>query len=380
MKYFNLILLFLITLAGCVTEYVPDLDENEELLVVEGLITDQPGPNTILIYKTLPIWTKDFRTDLKGTTVWITDDLGNSDTLIRQSIETTMGTYVTDSTKFIGVPGRKYTLHFTAMTPDGLHTYESLPTEMVTVPPIDSIYYEKRDFVYNNQIIEGCQIYFDTHDPTDACKFYRWEYEESWEIRLPFRDALNKLCWASEKSSDIFLKNTALLNENTVRRYPIKLIPNPVEKLLVKYSILLTQYSLNEEEYHYWEKLQNSTQQVGGLYDIIPSTITGNIFCQEDKMEKVLGYFSVSSVKSKRVFIKDNFAGRNGLFDECLSDSIKVITNMPDTIPGMYQTFWILYDYTDTVPPFVIMTNRRYCADCASRGSKIKPPFWDDDK
>jgi hypothetical protein len=376
MKYFWLTILILSTLTGCITEYVPDLNENEELLVVEGLITDQPGPNTILIYKTLPIWTKDFRTDLKGTTVWITDDLGNSDTLIRLKV----GTYVTDSAKFIGVPGRIYTLHFTAMTNDGLHTYESLPTEMIPVPPIDTIYYEKRNYIYSNLPAEGCQIYLDTFDPSNACKFYRWEYEETWEIRLPFKDIVNQVCWASEKSSDIFLKNTALLNENRVIRYPIKLITNPVERLLVKYSILLTQYSLNEDEYHYWEKLQNSTEQVGGLYDIIPATITGNIFCKEDIMEKVLGYFSVSAVKSKRVFIKDHFVGRNGLFDDCMSDTMKILTSLPDTIPGIDVTFWVLYDYTDLVPPTVILTNKKYCADCTSRGINVKPVFWDDDK
>jgi len=376
MKYFKLILLLLFALAGCVTEYVPDLDENEELLVVEGLITDQPGQNTILIYKTLPIWTRDFRTDLNGTKVWITDDLGNTDTLIRLKI----GTYVTDSTKFIGMPGRKYTLHFTAMMRDGLHNYESLPMEMIPVPPIDTIYYEKRNFVFNNQPAEGCQIYFDTYDPANQCKFYRWEYDETWEYKLPFEAVENKVCWGSEKSSGILLKNTELLNENMVLRYPLRLIKNPVEKLWIKYSILLTQYSLNEEEYNYWEKLRNSTRQVGGLYDIIPSTITGNIFCQEDKMEKVLGYFSVSAVKSRRVFIKDKFIGRNAIYELCMSDALEVVTNLPDTIPGISQTFWVIIDNTDSIPPTVFLTNKRYCADCASRGTIVRPVFWEDDK
>ncbi|HOO99740.1 MAG TPA: DUF4249 domain-containing protein [Bacteroidales bacterium] len=376
MRWLIFILVILPVLTGCVTEYIPDLNEDEELLVVEGLITDRPEENYIRIYKTYPLWSKTFRTAVKNCTVWISDDNGRTDTLENRS----EGVYVTDPDTFTGEPGRIYTLHFSALTGDGIHNYESLPMKMIPVPPIDTIYYERRNYVINHLPAEGCQIYFDSYDPSSQCYFYRWEYDETWEFRLPFYDTRNRVCWSSEKSSEILIKNTSLLNESRVTRFPLKLIKNPVERLTVKYSILLTQYSLNEEEYNYWEKLGNSAQLVGGLYDIIPSTIPGNIFCLEDKLEKVLGYFSVSAVTSRRFFISDNFIGRNGLYDECLSDVSEVFTSDPDTIEGIWQSFWILYDYTDSVPPSVILTNRKYCGDCTSRGSNVRPSFWDDDK
>ncbi len=141
MKYVILILFFLVFIqfAGCVSEYIPGLNENEEMLVVEGLITDQPGKSTINIYKTLSIWTKEFRTDVENCSVWITDDLGNEHHLMVEKI----GTYVTDPATFRGIPGRKYTLHFTAKSNGELHSYESLPVEMIPVPPIDTVFYEK---------------------------------------------------------------------------------------------------------------------------------------------------------------------------------------------------------------------------------------------
>jgi hypothetical protein len=40
-KYINVILVFLI-ISGCITQFIPETDENQELLVVEGLITDKP--------------------------------------------------------------------------------------------------------------------------------------------------------------------------------------------------------------------------------------------------------------------------------------------------------------------------------------------------
>jgi hypothetical protein len=397
MKSLLLISFFIILFAGCITEFIPALNENEEMLVVEGLITDQPGEDTVKIYKTLSIWTKEWRTDLENCSVWITDDLSNLYHLRR--IED--GIYVTDPATFRGMPGRKYTLHFTAKTNGELHNYESLPMKMIPVPPIDTIYFEKRNYTYQNVPVEGCQIYLETHDPADSCRFYRWDYQETWEIRLPF-NVENKVCWASEKSKDIMIKNTSLLSKNMIERYPMKLITNPVERLGIKYSLLVNQYSLNEGEFHFWEKLQNSVEIVGGLYDIIPSTIPGNIYCHEDKLEKVLGYFSVSAVKSKRLFIKEKFIGKYQMYENCVTDTaylrIPNDTNFlywgflkypdspyPRNLDTISQeswnaTWWVLNEFRNSIPPMRYVTNKRWCGDCTAKGTNIKPFFWDDYK
>ena len=45
-------------LTGCITEFVPETKEEKELLVVEGLITDQPGINTVKLSKSMPFGKK----------------------------------------------------------------------------------------------------------------------------------------------------------------------------------------------------------------------------------------------------------------------------------------------------------------------------------
>ena len=78
---------------------------------------------------------------LKGCIVSITDDVGNRFFLNESS---TPGTYLTDSSIFRGIVGRKYTLHMNTNNATETHyTYESLPIEMRAVPPIDSLFYEK---------------------------------------------------------------------------------------------------------------------------------------------------------------------------------------------------------------------------------------------
>jgi hypothetical protein len=117
-------------------------------------------------------------------------------------------------------------------------------------------------------------------------------------------------------------------------------------------------------------------EQVGGLYDQVPAAIPNNIYCVEDPNKKVLGYFSVSAKTSKRIFIKDSFAGMNGLYFDCISDTI----TGTDDIPGLGATVWVIIDNSDKVPPTRIVTDKMGCADCRVRGTNVEPVFWKEGK
>jgi len=368
------IALILITTNSCVINYVPNISDYEEQLVVEGLITDQPGINTIKISKSDQIWKRQYPNPLKGCIVTITDDLGQTFNLTETN---NVGTYVTDPATFRGVVGQTYTLHIKTTKQSPNFSYESKPVKMIPAPPVDSVYYEREVFRQSNIPVDGCNIYLNTHDPSNTCKFFRWEYLETWEIQLPF-DMPNKVCWVSKKSEGINIKNASLLPQASISRLPVITIQDPIDRLSVKYSILVKQFSLNEDEYFYWERLKNTIDQTGGLYDVIPSTIPNNIFCVEDPYKQVLGYFGVSAVSNKRLFIKDNFSGVNTMYYGCYSDTI--ITTRPDTINGLdADVVWIIEDKSTKKPPFVIVTYDRDCVDCRSRGTNIKPDYWDND-
>jgi Domain of unknown function (DUF4249) len=241
------------------------------------------------------------------------------------------------------------------------------------VPPIDSIFYEKTLLTGQDDgqpPVEGCQIYLSTHDPLNKCKYYRWEYSETWEFRLPY-SVPNKICWISASSGNINVKSTMALAEDKVSKFPLKFISNNTDRLKVKYSILVNQYSLNEEEFDYWEKLQVIGEQVGGLYDMIPSSIPSNLWCVENPEEKVLGFFSVSARSSQRVFIKDYFRGIVNLYNNCASDTVY------GTGPIVGYGGWVIEDHTiGDLPPYRVLTDKKGCADCTVRGTTIEPLFW----
>jgi hypothetical protein len=358
--------LFLLLAIRCSVEFIPDSNENKEQLVVEGMITDQNRVNRIRLSRSLPVGKPLVRKAVKGAVVTITDEKG----IITTLTETPAGTYSTDSTKFRGRVGGLYALNIKI----GNVNYATDFSEMKPVPPINSLYYEKVVIVASsdtNDIDEGCKVYVDSFDPSGKCLFFRWDYSETWEYRIPYIVA-NRICFITERSDEILIRNTSLFSQARVSKYPIVFISNKTDRLKEKYSILVNQYSLNESEYNFWEKVQNISHNVGNLYDVTPEAISGNIRCCNDPQETVLGYFSVSAVTQKRLFIQNNFLGLPNFVTYCATDTLT--GKLPET--GLNTEFWVIEDYSDELPPFWVISTFRECADCTTRGTSVMPSFW----
>jgi hypothetical protein len=361
--------LYLALIAGCTVQFLPEIDQNQEQLVVEGMITDQNRVNRIKLSESIPVGKPLVRKAVKGAVVTIRDDKG----IVTSLTEAPTGTYSTDSTKFIGRVGGRYSLNIKINNVN----YETDFIEMKPVPPVKSLYYEKE--VINaskdiREVEEGCRIYADTYDPSGECLFFRWDYTETWEYHIPYT-VTNRICWVTHRSHEILIKNTSIYSQARVSKYPILFITNKNDKLKVKYSILVNQYSIDEPEYDFWEKVRNVSQNVGSLYDITPMAIQGNIRCTTNPEQSAIGYFSVSAVTQKRLFIRDKFLGLPHFYSYCATDTIYGI--LPAA--GLNTTYWVIEDYQNEVPPWWVITEFRECGDCTTEGTKVKPLFWDED-
>lgn len=356
-------------ITGCTMEFVPDSQETGETLVVEGMITDQDRANKIRLSRSQPIGEMlSKRVSVTGAVVTVTDDDG----AVTSLTESVPGTYCTDSLLFQGRVGASYSLRISI----GGREYETDFIEMKPVPPIDSLYYEKvmineaRDTI---NIDEGARIYADTHDPTGECRYLRWDYTETWEFRIPYA-VTKRVCYITERSDRIMIKSTKPYSQAKVTRFPVTYITHETDRLKERYTILLRQYSLSEQEYNFWERVSDVSQDVGNLYDLTPSAIAGNIRSCSDPDETVLGYFSVSAVSEKRLFIKDHFYGLPHFFTYCATDTLGGA--LPPT--GFETDYWVIEDFSDEMPPFWIITTYKECADCTIRGTSEMPPFWRD--
>ncbi len=367
--------IILISAGSCISQFVPVTDEAKSFLVVEGLLTNQNIAYKVKISRSSSIGSTKPGPVVSNCVVYVTDDQNNKYTFK----EKPAGTYKSDSLLFRGVVGRKYILHITS----GVRSYETFPIEMKPVPPIDSLF---ANIVYKDSYaigepVPGYQVYINTHDPANKCNFFRWDFTETWEFRLPYtyETIKNRICWKTALAKNIYIKNTTSLKEARVAKFPLNFITTETDRLTIKYSILINQYSINQDEFEYWEKLQRLTEASGGLYDVVPMSVGSNIHCLNNPEEKVLGFFSVSSVTVKRLFIRNTLTGFPDFYAGCPVDTVNIRT----PIEGLNQSVFIL-DRFSAEPPstaeYFVLTDKKACVDCTVSGTSKRPQFWDEAK
>jgi len=253
--------------------------------------------------------------------------------------------------------------------------YESDYVVVSKTPPIDSITY-RRDEGRNAMI-----VYVNTHDPSNQTRFYRWNFEETYEYRMPYYSSLTRdyttkqivsrtdninVCWRTLASRDIKLGSTIKLSQDIIRDLPVNIIDINTNKLYFGYSILVKQYGLTREAFEYWTDLAKTTQGTGSLFDPQPSQVTGNIHAKADSKELVFGYFSAAQEQKQRIFIREAL----GAYPRCMP---------PDTLDfneAFNGSAVLLYFYMGQ-PKSGYLGTSESCADCRSQGgTTTKPSFW----
>jgi hypothetical protein len=396
------ILVVLSTLCTCVDPFIPKLGGYTSLMVVDGLITDSNNSNTITLSRTFQD-TKNGPQMISDASVYISDDNENSYNLINKG----NGIYKTDSLEFKGTLGRTYILHIQT---DG-SVYESDPCIMQSVPDIESIYFEKEEQLINNgtQSQEGIGIYLDSKGG-DRNQFYRWAFDETWKFKIPYPKRFNfnmadsaitgvnnvkEFCWKNRKSGDILIYSNFSGQSLPIKKEPIFFIAaDQSDRLLIQYSILVNQFSISKKEYDFWNNLKQVNESGGDIFSKLPFTVVGNIKNVNNPKERVLGFFQVSAVKQKRIYITlSDIAGLDlpyfhyscERFVKDPSDYPKGPGVPPTTWAEIYSMWCVTSDYYFVEPQYSSGRNiskmvfaKPECANCELTGTSKKPDFWVD--
>jgi len=384
--------LLIISLSTCIDPFYLELDDYESLLVVEGMITDELAPQTIKLSRTY-LNANDPPDLVVHAEVRVLDENG----VITDFHELEPGIYLSDPAQFSGRVGGTYTLHI--RTEDGLE-YVSDSCSMTAVPPIDSLYYEVDSELYDDGKVEesGLRIYMDMENQDEASQYMRWDFEEVWKFRVPypvfFQDlgymeykrvhVENDICWRYEYSRQILIHSSVEQSSDLLSRKPIHFIASGLSnRLLKQYSIQVNQYSLSQEEFLFWEKLREITENAGDIFEKQPFPIEGNIRCINNGDEKVLGYFQVSAVKRQRMYItKSQVEELDIPVYEYPCERIVYHTRLlhervyNDLLSRGYVLFWVLED--DFGVPINFQFTSTECSDCSLTGFPERPDFWVD--
>lgn len=391
-----ILLIFLIQLSSCVEPFEADFKEYENLLVVQGLITDKEGQYEVRLSRTLSLGLEISILPENNAFVIIRDDQGNEEILTEEK----KGIYKTQADGIKGVVGRTYTLWIKTKDDE---EYESSPVQLCEVTEVDTLYYEKNDYLvyseFGKKQEKGIQIFLDTRNGNNTTIYYRWEFEEAWEYNLPYQDSIDipdikKYCWQTEFSREILIKSTENFSNNKVEKFPVNFLPSWKQKLYGKYGIHVKQYSTNKELFLFWEKLKKVNEINGGLYDVIPASIYGNIYPCEPNQKKALGYFDASEVKEKTLYIRahEHQIKTSSDLTPCLADTTLEVVELsysPDLTEMntviiqkivldeiIEETYYIIGQIRDSFNSY-LATSFRYCSDCRINASSRKPDFWE---
>jgi hypothetical protein len=383
-------LLLVFIVAGCKKPFIPQEIKSDanKYLVIEGVINGGSDSTFIKISRTQKIDTIQ-TVNPETNAVAVVESDANSNFKLT---ETTAGTYTAPPISLDGT--HKYRLRIT--TSD----HKEYLSDFVAVknsPPIDSI-----GFVAQ---AAGVQIYVNTHDAANSTRYYRWDYTEAWQFHSKYvstykfpavaRQVSEQVydCFGSDISSNVTVASTSKLSQDIISEAPITLIPSTSEKIETKYSILVKQYALTSDAYTFWENLQNNTEKLGSIFDVLPSENQSNFHCITNPNELVVGYLSVGSPATKRIFIAANQLPGNysPVYPcECQFDttyaSYALQQQNPhalniDIFSSANSPYMIMSGlYLPPADPFGKPTAYTYstilCVDCTVRGTKTQPAFW----
>lgn len=369
------------TLWGCVEPFEPVLDKYENLLVVDGLLTDEPGHTRVKLsrshsYQDYGIFPE------KDASVFIKVD---QKTMISFQ-ETSEGIYIPVDPLFKGEQGRSYQL---IISTSGGKKYESPEEILKPSPSIDSIFYEFIELKGMNDAspVFAIRFFVSSHDETGQTRYYRWEWEETWEYHAPVESENypgKTVCYKSDHSKTIHVGSSVNLTGDVIEKAELGMISNETDRLKHKYSLLVKQYAISGKEHEYWSNLEKLNEQTGTLFDPVPSSVKGNIGEVSDPSEPVLGYFMVSGVSFRRIMISRENLPAYFYFPN--NQDCEVVLK-PATVNIGEMTKQGLV-YVDTRPEFFngrIQKVHRFvkstsCFDCTVTGSATKPEYWDDEE
>lgn len=299
MKRLIVLFLYLFLIAGCVEEYDLKLKDAEPRLVVEGFVSNLPGPYYVRLTKSTSggltsITDSSYSTDnaepVVNATVIISDDFNQIDTL--KYLVNIFGGEYNDSynrgfyktTLLKGISGHTYNLKILAEGKEYLAS-----AYMPSVPDIDSIRYVKEVSKVKGNEYYVPLLYF--KEPQGINNYYLIQLNNDFVSRIFSSYQL----WQFSILSDEFLKPDVMGLKVSRGATPRGIDFYPV--YWEGDSTYLALSSLTKESYNYYKALLDQFENDGGAYKPTPASPQGNI------SNGGLGLFRASVVSEKRTKI-----------------------------------------------------------------------------
>lgn len=338
MKRYSQIIIFLSFASSCVTPF--DISTNyQEAIVVQGMITDQPGPYLIQVSKTISVDEQGEDAGvLTGASVTIKDDQGN----FEQLTETSPGNFYTSTIQ--GVVGNSYTI--TVTTSDG-NSYQSSPEKIVPVGDITNLSYQfvkNEDGMSNNQITStnGFNIFLNAIVLPEQEGRVWWRWTGTYHIftypslkiaTLPGPPGAQKTtpdapkcsgydvvkgslvykgectccdCWVEEYNQTALISDPKFITNGTISNYNVAFVQANRRTMYDKYILQVEQFSLSQDVYAFWQAVNIQRSNSSNLFQTPPPKTGSNFTATTPNVLPIIGFFAACSVKTQSLELTQN--------------------------------------------------------------------------
>lgn len=261
---------------------------------------------------------------------------------------------------------------------------------------------ERIDFVPDDKNVK---VRLTLTGPTDDTRYFCWTYTEDWEIHSDFLplylyrygvDPYNirglayeeiqgeydkYYCWNRASSKELFVADTRDLNSRTLPARQIAEFGRTTPRCQELYCISVTAYGISADRYAYIHHMNEVSNIQGDLFSPNPSAMRGNLRCEQDSTELVLGYVGVCQTTMTRAFFEGTryYTGR-------VDYSVRFFPNLSEPLEAESNEKGYDYFYRLGNRPLYLVADEngdekmqwapRRCVDCTMHGTKNKPSYW----
>jgi hypothetical protein len=313
---------------GCVDRIDFETNISEYPIVVEGYISDQPGPYEIRVSRSFDVQSKGAqKTSISVKGILLSDNLGNEELLS----EVQTGIYRTSELGIQGVVGRIYKIKVELL--DG-RIFESTPDTLLPAGSIESVRHEF--FEETNQDFSkayGFDIFFDAKGPQTNSDFlwrvkgtYQIETNpELYEVRcgeskcasprgcsgyVAGSSGIQKVapctcctCWVDFYSNVPIVSSRELVTNSIYKSVKAYRLPLEAWYFMNKVRIEIQQLRLSPQALSFWRAIKAQKESTNSLFQPVSGIIPSNFLQTNGSEGKLQGFFFATAISSKAIFI-----------------------------------------------------------------------------
>jgi len=348
MRLKRFIAVLFIFLGACVDPLKIKLLPETQKFVVDGLITNDPGPYEVKLSYSLGF----DNTTLKkpplatGASVWIYDNFNT----VEKLTEISPGSYQTSKTGIRGIVGREYYIRI--KTKSGSE-YQSAPQQLENGGEIKDVSFQfQNDGLASGgpgNYVDALKILLDATGNDNGNNLFRWRWNTIFKAEtfpgyrlseiprtspvkykgapepcsgyvsssgceltssIPTRNCATRIaectccvCWPYGYNTAALISHNRIIDGHEFKNVDLGNIPATAMQFHDKYYFKVEQLSLSDEAYAFWNLVEKQQAAAGSLFQPNSAKVRGNIQSTTDPDEEVLGLFGVSGIARKEMYI-----------------------------------------------------------------------------